>query len=63
MPVFAYERVRVSERMVGLFILNDHLPIKLNDHLPIKTVIRELSLLLSYSDPVEFANRVEYLPL
>lgn len=55
MPDFAYERLLKGEQMLGLFVVNDRMPIR--------QAIDELLLLVNYSDQLEWKGIVLYLPL
>lgn len=55
MPDFAYERLLKGEQMLGLFVVNDRMPIR--------QAIDELLLLVNYSDQSEWKGIVLYLPL
>lgn len=55
MPNFAYERLNRGEEMVGLFVVNDRMPIR--------QAIDELLLLVNYSEQAEWKGIVLYLPL
>ena len=55
MPDFAYERLVRGESMVGMFVVNDRMPIR--------QAIDELLLLVSCSEQREWNNVVLYLPL
>ncbi|MHC5676127.1 hypothetical protein [Nostoc sp.] len=53
MPDFAYKRLPKGEQMLGLFVVNDRMPIR---------AINELLLLVNYSDQSEWKGIVLYLP-
>jgi predicted nuclease of predicted toxin-antitoxin system len=55
MPDFAYNRLVASEPMVGVFVVNDRMPIR--------QAIDELLLLIDFSTQVEWKGVVLYLPL
>jgi predicted nuclease of predicted toxin-antitoxin system len=55
MPDFAYEKVLRGQRMPGLFVINDRMPIR--------QVIDELLLILDCSEQEEWKGSVLYLPL
>src|SRR4051794_18294185 len=55
MPDFAYARVAAGQPMPGVFVLNDHLPVR--------QAIDELLLLDTGSEQAEWAGQVVYLPL
>ncbi len=54
-PSYAYERVVAGERMSGVFILDDRLPVG--------QAVRELLLIDAGSESIEWVDRVLYLPL
>ena len=54
-PGFAYDRVRASEPMPGVIVVDDHLPIG--------QAIAELELVACCSLPDELRDRVVYIPL
>ena len=55
MPDFAYERSVKEEPMIGLFVINDRMPIR--------QAIDELSLLIDCTEQAEWKGIVLYLPL
>ncbi|NJL63007.1 MAG: DUF5615 family PIN-like protein [Methylacidiphilales bacterium] len=55
MPDFAYNRLVAGEPMVGIFVVNDRMPIR--------QAIDELLLLIDCSKQVEWKGVVLYLPL
>lgn len=55
MPDFAYNRLANQESMLGMFVVNDQMPIR--------QVIDELILLVNCSQQGEWQNVVLYLPL
>lgn len=55
MPDFAYERLVRSEAMLGMFVINDRMPIR--------QAIDELLLLIDCTEQIEWKNVVLYLPL
>ena len=55
MPDFAYERLVKEEPMIGLFVINDRMPIR--------QAIDELSLLIDCTEQAEWKGIVLYLPL
>ena len=55
MPDFAYERLVRGEKMTGLFVVNDRMPIR--------QAIDELLLLINCSEQAEWKGIVLYLPL
>ncbi len=55
MPEFAYERLVKEEPMIGLFVINDRMPIR--------QAIDELSLLIDCTEQAEWKGIVLYLPL
>lgn len=55
LPDFAYERIIRGEKMAGLFVINDRMPIR--------RAIDELLLLIDYSEQAEWKGTVLYLPL
>jgi predicted nuclease of predicted toxin-antitoxin system len=55
MPDFAYNRLVAGEPMVGMFLVNDRMPIR--------QAIDELLLLIDCSKQVEWKGVVLYLPL
>ena len=54
-PNFAYERIRSGLSMTGVFVLGDKFPVG--------QAIDELLLIAECSDPNEWLDRVEFLPL
>ena len=55
LPDYAYERVGAEEKMPGVFVLNDRLPVR--------TAIEELLFVDANSQMSEWNGRVIYLPL
>jgi len=55
MPDFAYNRLVKGERMAGMFVVNDRMPIR--------QAIDELSLLADCSQQAEWKDIVLYLPM
>ncbi|MBE9207215.1 DUF5615 family PIN-like protein [Nostoc sp. LEGE 06077] len=55
MPDFAYNRLVAGEAMVGMFVVNDRMPIR--------QAIDELLLLIDCSQQEEWKGIVMYLPL
>jgi hypothetical protein len=55
MPMFAYERLASGQRMPGVFVLNDRLPVAV--------AIQELLLMNQCSDPPEWDGLVVFLPI
>ena len=55
MPDFAYERLVKEEPMIGLFVINDRMPIR--------QAIDELSLLIDCTEQAEWKGIVLYLHL
>ena len=55
MPDYAYERVAGGQRMEGLFVLSDRLPVGI--------ALGELELIVNCSEPAKWVGRVAYLPL
>lgn len=55
MPDFAYQRLVKEEPMIGLFVVNDRMPIR--------QAIDELSLLIDCTEQAEWQGIVLYLPL
>ena len=55
MPDFAYHRILNGEKMSGLFVINDRMPIR--------QAIDDLLIIVSCSQPVEWQGIVLYLPL
>lgn len=55
MPDFAYERLSQGQPMVGIFVINDRMPVR--------QVIDELLLLIDCSEQDEWKGIVLYLPL
>jgi hypothetical protein len=55
MPDFAYHRLLAGEKMSGLFVINDRIPIR--------QAIDDLLILTSCSQPEEWKGVVLYLPL
>lgn len=55
MPDFAYERLLQGQPMLGLFVINDRMPVR--------QVIDELLLLIDCSEQDEWKGIVLYLPL
>jgi Domain of unknown function (DUF5615) len=55
MPDFAYERLVRGEVMLGMFVINDRMPIR--------QAIDELLLLIDYTEQTEWRGVVLYLPL
>lgn len=55
MPNFAYERLSQGQPMLGLFVINDRMPVR--------QAIDELLLLIDASDQDEWNGIVLYLPL
>ena len=55
MPDFAYERLVKEEPMIGLFVINDRMPIR--------QAIDELLLLIDCTEQAEWKGIVLYLPL
>jgi predicted nuclease of predicted toxin-antitoxin system len=55
MPGFAHERLAAGQPMVGIFVLNDRLPVR--------QAIDELLLVDAGSAQAEWFGRVLYLPL
>ncbi|WP_413171180.1 DUF5615 family PIN-like protein [Anabaena azotica] len=55
MPNFAYQRILKEQKMVGLFVVNDRMPIR--------QAIDELLLLVNSSEQLEWNGIVLYLPL
>lgn len=54
-PGFAYERLAAGERLPGVFIVPDKMPIG--------EAVEELVLIIACSDAGEWENRVVHLPL
>lgn len=54
-PNFAYDRVKTGESMPGVFVINDHFPIK--------QAINELFLINTCTEQEEWNGLVVYLPL
>jgi len=55
MPHFAWERVGAGQRMAGVFVLSDRMPVGV--------AIEEILLIDECSEQSEWFNRVAYLPL
>lgn len=55
MPDFAYERLSQRQPMLGIFVINDRMPVR--------QVIDELLLLIDCSEQDEWKGIVLYLPL
>lgn len=55
MPDFAYDRLVKGESMIGLFIVNDRMPIR--------QAIDELLLIIDCTQQAEWKEIVLYLPL
>lgn len=55
MPDFAYERLSQGQQMLGLFVVNDRMPVR--------QIIDELLLLNDCSEQDEWKGIVLYLPL
>ncbi len=55
LPHYAFHRVVSSERMPGVFVLNDRMPVA--------QAIEELLLIDACSEPSDWDDRVLYLPL
>ena len=55
LPDYAYRRVAAGEGMVGVFILNDRLPVA--------QAMQEIMLLVACSEQAEWSGRVVHLPL
>ncbi len=55
MPDFVYKRLVTEEPMIGLFVINDRIPIR--------QAIDELLLLIDYTNQAEWKGIVLYLPL
>lgn len=55
MPDFAYERLSQGQPMLGMFVINDRMPVR--------QVIDELLLLIDCSEQDEWQGIVLYLPL
>lgn len=55
LPNFAYERVVAGDVMLGVFVVNDRLPVG--------RAIEELVLVATCSEASEWVGRVLYLPL
>ena len=55
MPEYAYERLAAGERMPGVFILHDRLPVG--------QAIQEILLMVECSEQVEWTGHVAHLPL
>ena len=55
LPDYAYQRVAAGEEMLGVFILNDRLPVA--------QAMQEVMLLVACSEQGEWSGRVVYLPL
>jgi hypothetical protein len=55
MPDFAYHRILNGEKMSGLFVINDRMPIR--------QAIDDLLIIVSCSQPAEWQGIVLYLPL
>lgn len=55
MPDFAYERLSQGQPMLGIFVINDRMPVR--------QVIDELLLLIDCSEQDEWQGIVLYLPL
>lgn len=55
MPDFAYERLVRGEAMLGMFVINDRMPIR--------QAIDELLLIIDCTEQIEWKSVVLYLPL
>ncbi|NJR40959.1 MAG: DUF5615 family PIN-like protein [Leptolyngbyaceae cyanobacterium CSU_1_4] len=55
MPDFAYERLLREEQMLGVFVINDRMPVR--------QAIDELLLIIDCSEQAEWKGIVLYLPL
>lgn len=55
LPDYAYQRVAAGEGMIGVFVLNDRLPVA--------KAMQEVMLLVACSAQAEWSGRVVYLPL
>jgi predicted nuclease of predicted toxin-antitoxin system len=55
MPGFAYARVSKGEPMSGVWVVRQTLPVA--------EAVAELSLMLQCSEPAEWRDRVQYIPL
>lgn len=55
LPDQAYQRMAAGEKMAGVFILNDRLPVG--------QAVQEILLVIACSEQAEWIGRVVYLPL
>lgn len=55
MVKFAYERIEANLPVAGVF--------EIHEAIPVGTAIEELVLIIGASEPEEWRNRVEFLPL